>query len=309
MLQTVLHAMPDLVWLKDTQGAYLACNQRFEQFFGASGPDIFGKTDYDFITQELADFFRANDQAAIDAGGLHLNEEWITFAADGHRELLETTKLPVFGVDGKLMGVLGIGHDVTRSRQLSDALTLREQYQRALLDTFPFNVWLKDEQSRFLAVNERFAASFGWPSAQSLVGKTDLDIASADLAETYRTDDRAVLASGQSKEVEEQVEVAGVRQWHETYKAPVSIDGRVIGTVGYSRDISTRRKADEDLKLAASVFTHAREAIMITSADGAIVDVNEAFTRITGYARGEVLGHNPRLLSSGRQSRDFYAAL
>ena len=309
LLQTLLHAIPDLVWLKDLDGHYLACNQRFEEFFGAAENAIVGKTDYDFISRELADFFRSNDQRAMQAGGLHRNEEWITFVSDGHRELLETTKLPVRGADGQIIGVLGIGHDVTHSRQLADALQLREQYQRALLDTFPFNVWLKDEHSRFLAVNQRFAASFGWSSAQSLVGKSDLDIASADLAEAYRADDRAVLASGQPQDVEEPVEVGGVRQWHETYKAPVNIAGRVIGTVGFSRDITARKKAEENLKLAASVFSHAREAIMITSADGAIVDVNEAFTRITGYSRDDVLGHNPRMLSSGRQSADFYAAL
>jgi diguanylate cyclase (GGDEF)-like protein/PAS domain S-box-containing protein len=66
---------------------------------------------------------------------------------------------------------------------------------------------------------------------------------------------------------------------------------------------------DEDqLHLAASVFTHAREAIMITKPDGCIVDVNGAFTRITGYSRDEVLGKKPSLLSSGRQNVEFYAA-
>jgi PAS domain S-box-containing protein len=63
------------------------------------------------------------------------------------------------------------------------------------------------------------------------------------------------------------------------------------------------------LKLAAGVFTHAREAIMITDAKGTIVDVNQSFTHITGYPREEVLGKNPRILSSGRQNTDFYAGM
>ncbi len=74
-------------------------------------------------------------------------------------------------------------------------------------------------------------------------------------------------------------------------------------------EIGVRRRAEEKLRLAASVFTHAREGITITDLDGTILDVNDAFTRITGYSRAEVLGKNPRILSSGRQGKDFYHGL
>ena len=74
-------------------------------------------------------------------------------------------------------------------------------------------------------------------------------------------------------------------------------------------DISERKAADQAQQLAASVFSHAREGIMITEPNGTIINVNDAFTRITGYSREEVLGKNPRLLSSGKQGKDYYAAM
>ena len=76
-----------------------------------------------------------------------------------------------------------------------------------------------------------------------------------------------------------------------------------------ARAITELKEAERKLQLAASVFTHAREGIMITTADAEIIEVNDAFTRITGYARDEVIGHTPRILSSGRQEKPFYASL
>jgi two-component system CheB/CheR fusion protein len=61
-LHTLFQTIPDLIWLKDVEGKYLACNPMFSRFFGASEAEIKGKTDYDFVNKELADFFLENDR-------------------------------------------------------------------------------------------------------------------------------------------------------------------------------------------------------------------------------------------------------
>jgi diguanylate cyclase (GGDEF)-like protein/PAS domain S-box-containing protein len=73
-----------------------------------------------------------------------------------------------------------------------------------------------------------------------------------------------------------------------------------------ARDVTDRYLAEKQLELAGLVFNHAREGIVVTDAEGAIIDVNQAFARVTGYSREEVLGRNPRFLNSGRQSKEFY---
>ena len=98
--------------------------------------------------------------------------------------------------------------------------------------------------------------------------------------------------------------------WFELSVAPM----RAIGDaqqhfIFIARDITERKAAQEQLLLAARVFSHAREGITITNADGTILDVNAAFSRITGFAREEAIGQNPRILSSGRQDTAFYAAM
>jgi diguanylate cyclase (GGDEF)-like protein/PAS domain S-box-containing protein len=85
--------------------------------------------------------------------------------------------------------------------------------------------------------------------------------------------------------------------------------GKALRVIGTNSDITERKLSEARLQLAASVFAHAREGISITDADGTIVDINEAFTRITGYNREEAIGQNPRILKSGRQDKAFYEAM
>jgi PAS domain S-box-containing protein len=117
-LHTLVQAIPDLIWLKDKDGIYLSCNTMFERFLGVKQTDIIGKTDYDFVDRELADSFREHDRKAMAAGKITSNEEWITFADDGHRAFLDTIKTPMYDTQGTLIGVLGIGRDITNRRSV-----------------------------------------------------------------------------------------------------------------------------------------------------------------------------------------------
>ncbi len=78
--------------VKDPTGVFLACNAASERVYGAKEADIIGKTDYDFVDKATADSFRENDLLAIKKGAASINEEWMTFADNGQRILVETTK-------------------------------------------------------------------------------------------------------------------------------------------------------------------------------------------------------------------------
>ena len=100
-LRTLLKNIPDMIWLKDMDGVFLACNEAFEGFLGAKEEDIVGKTDYDFVAKDLADFFREHDRKAVSAGKPSSNDEWVIFPSDGRRALLETVKTPMFDDQGQ----------------------------------------------------------------------------------------------------------------------------------------------------------------------------------------------------------------
>ncbi|SDH98003.1 PAS domain S-box protein [Propionivibrio dicarboxylicus] len=162
MLRTLIDALPDLIWLKDAQGIYLACNRRFEQFFGAPEWEIVGKTDFDFVDETLAEFFRAHDRAAMEKNGPSVNEEEISFASDGHRELLQTTKMPMRDQDDRLIGVLGIGYDITQQRAAKRALENSEQQLRFVLEGADLGFWDWDIAAGSVYRNERWATMLGY---------------------------------------------------------------------------------------------------------------------------------------------------
>ncbi len=112
-LQALLQTIPDMVWLKDPDGVYLDCNPRAARLFGRPPAEVIGRTDLDLLPNPIiARALRADDEAAIRAGGTRIVEETLHFP-DGHIELCETSKTPVRTPDGRLIGVLGIAHDVT----------------------------------------------------------------------------------------------------------------------------------------------------------------------------------------------------
>ena len=216
----------------------------------------------------------------------------ITLSATAQRPAAIITIDAVSDENGKECRMVVV--DVTKKTQDARQLREREQYQRALLDTFPFIVWLKDKQSNFLSVNAPFARAFGWPSADSLVGKSDLDISPLELAESYRADDRAILENAQPRIIEEWIETGDKLRWYETFKSPVTLDGQIIGTVGFARDLTEHKLMVTALSNSEAEFRSLFELSVVGSAQsdpvtGRLLRVNQKFCEITGYSAEELL--------------------
>ena len=166
-----------------------------------------------------------------------------------------------------------------------------DNQQRILFDNFPFLAWLKDTESRFLAVNQPFADAFGLAAADGFVGKTDQDIYPQDLAQQYRDDDQEVLGSGDRKIYEEIIEVQGVRKWFEIYKAPVwDADGKLRGSVGYARDITRRKETEQHLALNEFTLNQVNDSVLLIDQHGRFHYANDAACRALNYSRAELLG-------------------
>ncbi|MFV0266915.1 MAG: PAS domain S-box protein [Draconibacterium sp.] len=161
-LCTVLETIPDLVWLKDPAGTYLNCNKQLEQFFGAKEAEIIGKTDYDFVSKELADSFRTNDKLAIQANHPCTNLEWITPGNNSHEVILQTIKTPMYDCQSKLVGVLGIARDITKIKRNKIELKKSEVLYKAIFNNTGTATCLINENGVFTLVNEEFEHLSGY---------------------------------------------------------------------------------------------------------------------------------------------------
>ena len=163
-LRNLLQTVPALIWMKDPQGIYLSCNSRFEQFVGHQEAAIIGKTDKDLFTADVAKSFRSYDQKAIVTNAASINEEWVTYAVDGHRELLETIKTPVYDVNGNLLGVLGIAWDITEKKRIEEELLKERTRFLNLVDSVDGIVWETDAQTlTFTYVSREALRLLGYP--------------------------------------------------------------------------------------------------------------------------------------------------
>ena len=169
-LLSMLQAIPDMVWHKSADGAYLSCNHAFERFVGKDEREILGKKDHDLFNAELAAFFREMDLEAIKARRVRVNEEWVVYPDTGERALLETRKVPVFDTEGKVTGVLGLARDITKRKRLEERLADREREFRTLVEHSPDIIVRYGNDLRCLYVNPTCAALFGVEPA-TLLGK------------------------------------------------------------------------------------------------------------------------------------------
>ncbi len=165
--QTLIHAIPDLVWVKDLNGVYLSCNPAFERFFGALEEEIVGKTDYDFVSRELADFFRHHDQLAVAAAKSTTNEEWLTFADDGYRGLFETAKTPIYNDQHELIGVMGVARDISQNYQQRQDILEQKRLLEVIFNQTDDAVLLIDQETLgFIEFNDSACHALGYSRAE-----------------------------------------------------------------------------------------------------------------------------------------------
>ncbi|WED24517.1 EAL domain-containing protein [Vibrio sp. JC009] len=242
----------------------------------------------------------------IKAGLIKSDDNLDGFVYDTSPKSLPAWVLPVLA--GALLIIISISsitfylHRFNRRMALAQKTLQQSEERFKALSAATYGGLLIHDKGLILECNDGLSELTG-SSYEELIG--------SDAYQMIAPDDLERVLQNVHRGYAESYEVTGVRKDGSRY--PMSIKGKNIVYKGRTArvsemiDITERRRNEDQLKLAASVFTHAREGIMITDIFGNIIDVNDTFSYITGYSREEVLGENPRILSSGKHSKEFYS--
>jgi two-component system sensor histidine kinase UhpB len=156
-----------------------------------------------------------------------------------------------------MMLTLRVRRVTYKRKQAEDDLLRSEANLRAMLDNSPYMTWLKDTEGRYITINKVFAGHLRLNDIKQAIGKTDFDLKSDELAEKTRAEDIEVMAARQQRRIEESVIDGKNIYWMEIFKTPIiDAHGNMLGTVGFSNDITERKKTEQELIVWNNYLTH-----------------------------------------------------
>jgi PAS domain S-box-containing protein len=264
LLRTLIDNVPDGIYVKDTEGRFLVGNPKLAQLIGVRSPEeLMGKTDFDFFPKELAQRYRDDEVAVLQSGQPMIGREEPCQTKEGQELWLQTTKVRLQEPSGAVVGVVGMGHDITSRKKAQADLAQERNLLRTLIDHMPDYIYVKDPASRFLVANLHTAEAMGCKGPEDLIGKTDFDFYPKELAAAYFCDEQAILASGQAlvNHEEKTTDAAGNERWLLSTKVPLrNHAGKVVGIVGMGHDITHRKEEERETQKAREAAEAANRA-------------------------------------------------
>lgn len=245
----------------DSDGRIVKINKTEADWLGYERAELIGRKIQEFQTPSSLLTFAKNYPVFKEMGYIE-NVEYELVRKDGSTFFILLSATMVKDADGNFIMSRSSMIDITKRKRAEAALLQGEANLRAMLDNSPYMTWSKDTKGRYIAINKIFADYLRLEDASQAIGKTDLDLQPKKLAEKYRADDAEVMAARQRRTVEESAFDGKNTHWVETFKTPI-IDkqGNVLGTVGFARDITERKKAEEKLLLESEAEHKRAEAL------------------------------------------------
>ncbi len=281
-------------------------NLRGASLLGIERANIVGQRFLNYVTAEYKDVFKRFLVEIFKGGGIQSCEVEVQI---DRRVLWLSVEANIDKVGTDCLTSM---IDITELKHSKEAVQKSENRFRQLFEQTADALLLLDTgENKFIDYNAAAAAMLGFKSVKNMVS-----LHPAELSPPHQPDGRDSFEKAQ-----EMIALAVQKGSHrfewihrsphredfpvEVLLTPIQIEKQQLILTTW-RDITDRKLAEKKLNLAASVFTQAQESIVITDTSGTIIDVNDTFSAVTGYSREEVIGQNPRILQSGRQSPEFY---
>ncbi len=285
-------------------------NQAAARYYGWAREELVGRPVGD-LWAHCCPTFEEICSGHATGGQCHLHTHRLR-SGEERRVEVHLTPMGDHGDNGRMFVIV---HDVTERERAEQALERERKRLNNVIEGTNVGTWEWNIQTGETVLNERWAEMLGYELAEleptsvddwtRLTYPSDLPEAEKALHACFRRESEYFEAEVRMRHRDGHwvwVLTRGqILEW--------TTDDKPLRMWGTHQDITARKRMEEDLRLAASVFTHAREAILITDLDARIIDINAAFTEVTGWRRDEVIGRTPKFLQSGYHDKAFYRGM
>ena len=253
ILRALIDNIPNFLYVKDVESRFVLANSYLAATVGAESPEMVkGKTDFDFFPEEMASVFYRDDQRVIQTGEAMHNKEEFGLNSAGYASHILTTKVPLQDSNGQMIGLAGIGLDITARKTMEDELWEAERKYRGIFDKAIVGIFQSTPDGRILSVNPAMASTFGYDSPEDMMACTT-DISREHYVNPARREEfKALMESVGSVQNFEFEAFCKDRSkiWLAMSAVAIRCDGVVVRYEGMSEDITERNRLREQLAQA-----------------------------------------------------------
>lgn len=296
VLQTLIDAIPDYIFVKDRDGRFIVSNKAHTEASSVSSTDeLIGKTAKDIFPAELADQFHHDDDEVMSLNQARISMERLTVDSDGNDKWVSTTKVPLLDENAEVKGLVGISRDITERKLAKLAFQDSETRYGRLIQEAPVCIHEIGLDKNFISMNPTGLTMLNAVTEAEIIGTPSLDVvAIKDRERINAFMDEAFFGN----DVFMEFETAGdlPRIFSSNFIPIKDQDGSVQKLMGITQDVTERRQAEKALRESEAKYRDLVETSqgLIWSADleARFTYLNPAWQETLGYQLDEMLGHS-----------------
>ncbi|HVF03089.1 MAG TPA: PAS domain S-box protein, partial [Rubrobacteraceae bacterium] len=300
LLRTLIDALPDHVYAKDTEGRYLLNNLEHAKALRAASPEeIAGKSDSDFYPSQLVERHRADEREVVDSGLPLVDKEEPSVDEEGNERWHSTTKVPLRNGSGEIVGLAGVTRDVTERKWAEEALQKSEENLAEAQRMARLGSWEWDTKTGEVSWSDEVFRIYGF-APDEFVPTLDklMEVVHPDDQELVVERIQAALRENEPYDFEHRIVRADgeVRVVHRRAEVVFDEEGEPLRMVGTVHDITEGKQAEKKLeqlnRYNELILNSVGEGIYGLDLQGKTTFVNPAAVRLTGWDAEELIGRH-----------------
>ncbi|MDP3645209.1 MAG: PAS domain S-box protein [Bacteroidota bacterium] len=304
LLRTLINNIPDLIYVKDTSGRKIISNKADLELMGFNDEkEVIGKTDFELFDLSIGNQTYPDDLSVVQSAKPIINKIEMFKAPNGEEKYFSTSKVPLSNDSGEIIGLVGVGHDITRERRTEQKLI---QLSKGI-EQSPASIIITDTNGNIEYINQKLTEITGY-SFDEVLGKNPSIFQSGyTTADEYKLLWKTISEGNEYQNEIQNRKRNGELFWESVLISPIRDEsGKIVNYMAIKEDITDRKKTDLEIQKLSVALEQNPASVIITNTQGVIEYVNKKFISVSGYTRKELIGKVVRILKAGHTPDEIY---